>query len=94
MDIGLGISVVELLTRLVAAGVPGSIPCPAICFHCIYLLIPPFLLYIKSTCKFGVLFLKEFLSLFEIVSVENSKNLNMMENLILEKNITAILGHS
>ena len=42
VDIGLGSSVVELLTRV--AGVPGSIPGPAICFRCIYILIPPFLL--------------------------------------------------
>lgn len=42
MDIGQGSSMVELLTQVVR--VPGSIPDPAIYFHFIYILIPPFLL--------------------------------------------------
>lgn len=48
VDISLGSSVVELLTRV--AGVPGSIPGPAIYFHCIYMLIPPFLLHTCILC--------------------------------------------
>lgn len=38
MDIGLDSSGV--------AGVPGSIPGPAVCFQCMYMVIPPFLLHL------------------------------------------------
>lgn len=43
MIIGLGSTVVDILTR--DAGVLGSIPGPTICFQCIYMLIPPFVLH-------------------------------------------------
>lgn len=42
VGVGLGGSVVELLAGV--AGVPGSIPGPAICFQYMYMFIPPFLL--------------------------------------------------
>lgn len=38
MDIGLDSSGV--------AGVPGLIPGPAVCFQCMYMVIPPFLLHL------------------------------------------------
>lgn len=44
MDIGQSRPVLKLLTRV--AGVPDSIPSPAVYFHCIYMLIHPFLQYI------------------------------------------------
>lgn len=43
MIIELGSTVVDILTR--DAGVLGSIPGPIICFQCIYMLIPPFVLH-------------------------------------------------
>lgn len=43
MIIGLGSTVVDILTR--GAGVLSSIPGPAICYQCIYMLIPPFILH-------------------------------------------------
>lgn len=47
MDIGLGSSVVELLTTV--AEVLGLIPSPY--FHCTYILIPPFLLHFTKIRK-------------------------------------------
>lgn len=44
MDIDQSRPVLKLLTRV--AGVPDSIPSPAVYFHCIYMLIHPFLQYI------------------------------------------------
>lgn len=44
MDIGQSRPVLKLLTRV--AVVPDSIPSPALYFHCIYMLIHPFLQYI------------------------------------------------
>lgn len=47
MDINLGSSLGELLTRI--AGVQGLIPSPY--FHCTYMLIPPFLLQFTKIRK-------------------------------------------
>lgn len=52
VDISLGSSVKELLTRV--AGVLGSIPSPALCFNCIYMPTPPFLLKIYLCFIVGV----------------------------------------